>query len=107
MATRNDTIDIDMTVTIADERVKKGKVCYYAQILEPVGVFEILETKIRTVIQDWFVGIEKHSKTAYLFTEKDIDKRVFFNRDEALEVVKAAQAKCKKHFSSEKYYEEY
>ena len=107
MATRNDTIDIDMTVTLTDERVKKGKVCYYAQCLEPVGTFELLELKIRTVIQDWFVGIEEKTNHAYLFTEKNIEKTVFFNRNEALEVVRAAEKKCKKQFSSEKYYEEY
>ena len=107
MASRNDTIDIDMTVTIADERVKKGNACYYAQCLDSAGVFEVLELKLRTVIQNWFVGVENRTNHAYLFTEKAIDKTVFFDRDEALEVVKKAQAKCKKQFSNEKYYEEY
>ena len=85
----------------------KGQKVYYARILEPVGVFEVIEVKLRTVEDMWFAGIENRTKHAYLFSNKDINKNVFFDRDEALDIVKAAEENCKKTFSKETYYEEY
>lgn len=86
--------------------VRKGDTVYYAQCLEPVGVFEVLELKVRTVEDTWFVGIEKKEKQALLFGKKDIDKCIFFDRKDALITVKEAQHNCKKKVSDEVYYEE-
>lgn len=86
--------------------VKKGDVVYYSQCLEPVGVFEVLELTIRTVEDSWFVGIEKKEKQALLFSYKDIDRCIFFDRKDALMTVKEAQSNCKKKVSDEVYYEE-
>ncbi len=92
---------------MTDNKIKKGTVVYYSQCLEPCAVFEVLELKIRTVEDDWFTGIENKTKHAYLFYEHDIGKCIFFNRKEALDVVKAAEKNCRKKFSDEKFYEEY
>lgn len=88
-----------------ERNVKKGDVVYYAQCLENVGVFEVLELAIRTVEENWFVGIEKKDKQAYLFYDKDIDKRIFFDRKDAVMTVKEAQQNCKNKVSDEVYYE--
>ena len=82
--------------------IKKGDVVYYAQCLEQVGVFEILELTVRTVEDNWYVGIEKKEKQAHLFYTKDIDKHIFFNRHDALMTVKEAESNCKKKFTEEK-----
>ena len=88
-------------------KIKKGQVVYYSQCLESCGIFELLETKVRTVEDNWFVTIEEKTKHAYLFYEHDIGKCIFFDRKEALDVVKTAEKNCKKKFSDEKFYEEY
>lgn len=84
------------------EKIKKNSIVYYAQCLEPVGEFEVLELKVRTVKSNWYVGIEKKDKHSYLFYDHDIGKRIFFDRNEALDVVKEAEKKYKKKYSEEK-----
>ena len=107
MINRQPVADYPNEIYIKDKRIKKEKVVYYAQCLEPCAVFEVLELKIRTVCENWFVAIEKKEKHAYLFYEKDIGKCIFFDREDALAVVKAAEKNCKKKFGDEKFYEEY
>lgn len=89
------------------KELKKGQVLYYAQCLDSCSVFEVLELKIRTIEDTWFSGVEKRTRHAYLFSNNDINKKVFFDREEALDVVKTAEKSCKRKVSSEKYYEEY
>lgn len=89
------------------ERIKKGTVVYYAQCLPTIGTFEILELKIRTIQDNWFVGTEKREKHTYMFYEKDLNKTIFLDRDEALDVVKEAEKNCKCKYSDETYYEEF
>ena len=84
----------------------KGQKVYYARILEPVGIFEVIEIKLRTIEDTWFVGTENRSKQAYMFSKNMLNKTIFFNRDEALAVVKAAEKNCKKTFTKETYNEE-
>ena len=79
-----------------ERNIRKGDVVFYAQCLEPVGIFEVLELTIRTVEDTWFVGLEKKDKQALLFNNTDIDKCIFFDRNKALKKVKTAQANCKK-----------
>ena len=92
--------------------MNKGDIVYYAQILIQPQIFEILELSIRTVDESnpndkWFVGTEKHTKHAYLFSFKDIDKCVFYDRLECLEKVKVAEDKYKRKDKMEVEYEEY
>ena len=49
----------------------------------------------------------RKDQRAYIFTNKDIDKIVFFKRKDAVDVVNEAEANCKKKISDETYYEEY
>ena len=90
-----------------DNRIEKGRIVYYAQILEPCGIFELLELKVRTVEDNWFAAVEDKRKHVYLFYNKAIGKEIFFDRKEALDIVKNAEENCKRKFSDEKCYEEY
>ena len=87
--------------------LKKKDVVYYTRILPSSNVYDILEIKIRTVEDNWFVGIEKRDKQAFLFHNADIDKTVFTSRNKALEVIKQAELNKKELKNDETYYEEY
>ena len=86
----------------------KGDIVYYARIMPTLGIFEVEELKLRTVEEDYFVGLNKHDKRAFLFFMNSIGDKIFLNRKDALNKVKYAQAHSKiKEVSSERYYEEY
>ena len=87
------------------DKLEKGQIVYYARALEPVGIFEVLELKIRTAEDTFFVGTEKSTKHTYLFGNSALGKIVFRDRKKALTLVKEAE-KNKKEISSETYYEE-
>lgn len=70
---------------------RKEKV-YLARIMPTLNIYEVLELIIRTVREDWFVGVDPKSKQAHLFTETDIGKIIFVDRETALAVVKDAEA---------------
>ena len=86
--------------------MKKGDKVYFARILPRVGIYEVYDLKIRTVAETWFSAIDSRSKHTFLFSNKDIENRVFYDRKEALNKVKDAE-KNKKEISMETYYEEY
>ena len=69
---------------------RKDKV-YYARIIPESGTYEICELIVRTVMDDWFVGIDKQDKHAYLFNYDKLNKTIFFNRKDALNKVKQAE----------------
>lgn len=89
-----------------NKEIKKSDVIYYARVMPTVGLYEIVELKVRTVTEDYIVGIDKNTKHAFMFYFDDINRTIFFDRNEALKVVKAAEKNGKK-VSDEKYYEEY
>lgn len=86
--------------------LKKKDVVYYTRILPSSNIYDVLELKIRTVEEDWFVGIEKRDKQAFLFQNTELNKTVFKDRNKALKKVKAAESN-KKEINNETYYEEY
>ena len=86
--------------------INKNDIVYYARIIPTTGLYEIHELLVRTADKDWFVGIDKKDKHAYLFYEKDIGKTIFSQRKDALNKVKDAE-KNKTNISTETYYEEY
>lgn len=88
-----------------EHEIKKKDVLYYAQILPLVGVYHVLEMKVATVYKTYFAVTEKRNKHRYLFNYTDINKSIFFDRNECLEKVKYAEAHGKK-VSNETYYEE-
>lgn len=88
--------------------ITKGQILYYARILPNSGVYDVIDLKIRTVEKDWFCGTDKFSKQAFLFDNEDLERTVFTNRNDALELVHNAE-QTKSKFSTETYtyYEEY
>lgn len=88
-----------------EHEIKKKNILFYAQILPPVGIYNVLEMKVATVYDTYFAVIEKRDKHRYLFNYEDVGKTIFFNRNECLKKVKYAEAHGKK-VSNETYYEE-
>lgn len=74
----------------------KGQKVYYARIFETVGMFEVIDLKIRAVEDTWFTGTEQRTKQAFLFGMNAIGKTVFLDRQQALDLAIDAQEKYKK-----------
>lgn len=74
----------------------KGQKVYYARIFESVGMFEVIDLKIRAVEDTWFTGTEQRTKQAFLFGMNAIGKTVFLDRQQALDLVLDVQEKYKK-----------
>lgn len=87
--------------------LKRKDIVYYARIIPSSSIYDVYELIVRTVENDWFVGIEKRDKQAYLFNDSDIDKVVFKNRKDALNKVLDAESKKKETVNEETFYEEY
>lgn len=68
--------------------IRKGDVWYLARIIPQNSVYEVCELKIRTITEDYIVGIDKHDKHAYLINNLEIPKLLFKNRKDALNKVK-------------------
>lgn len=91
---------------MAKPTLHKLDIVYHTRILPTIGLYDLDELKIRTVTDDYFVGIEKYTKKAFLFPCSSIDKTVFLNRKDALRKIKEAE-KNKIVVSAETCYEEY
>lgn len=86
--------------------LKRKDIIYYARIIPSSSIYDVCELTLRTVESNWFVGIDKRDKRAYIFNDSDINKVVFKNRKDALKKVLDAEAN-KKYVNNETYYEEY
>lgn len=84
--------------------LNKKDIVHYARIIETSNIFDVLELKVRTVQDDWFVGIEKRDKQAFLFQKSDIGTKIFLDRDEALTRVKEAEKNKKIIFEDDLYF---
>ena len=71
--------------------LNKGETIYYARIHPTLGIYDLCELNIRTVTDKYFVGVDKHDKRARLFSASDINKIVFKNRNDCLNVLKEAE----------------
>lgn len=72
-----------------NDTVKVGDVFYYAQVMPTLSRFNLIELKVRNVNyeDEWFSCVEKRDRYAMLFDFSDIDKVVFRDRQDALEIV--------------------
>lgn len=86
--------------------LNKGDMVYYARIQKSNGVYDMRELKVRTVEPDYFCGVDKKDKRAYLFGYNALGDYVFQTRKEALDKIHVAE-KNKINVSEETYYEEY
>lgn len=83
-----------------------GDTLYYARIIPPVGIYDVLDLKVRTVKDKYFTCIDKRDKRAYIFSYENINEHVFMQRSKAVEKVKDAEMN-KPKINTETYYEEY
>lgn len=87
-------------------QLNRKDIVYYARVIPNTGIYEVCELFVRTATDNYFVGIDKRDKHAYLFGYDAIDSTVFINRKDALNKVKIAESN-RKDISNETYYEEY
>ena len=79
---------------------------YFARILPKVGIYDVCELTVRTVGEDYFVGIDKRDKQAHIFGYDRVGSDVFSSRNVALEKVQTAE-KNKTKTPQEVFYEEF
>lgn len=65
--------------------LKKNDKIFYLRKMPKQAINEVLRLTLRTVEEDYFVGIEEKEKHVFLFHYKDIGKLVFPTYGEALE----------------------
>lgn len=70
------------------------------------GTYDLCELRVRTVMDNWFCGVDKKDKRAYLISFNEIDENVFEDRKIALKRIHNAEQKYPQ-VSGETYYEEY
>lgn len=67
--------------------MKAGDIVYLCFVVPTCDVYDVLRLTIRTAQDDWAVGVDEHTKQAYIFTDKMIDKYVFTEQYEAQEAI--------------------
>lgn len=95
------------SVTKEEANLHKGNYVYFARIIPKQGIYDVLDLKVRTVEDTYFVA-QDSDKTciAYPFAYKDVGVIIFKNRYDAVETVNNAEVN-KPKVSDETYYEEY
>ena len=86
--------------------INRGDVLFWARIVPCCGIYEVHDLTIRTVGEDYFVGVDKHDKHAYLLGFNTINDVAFEDRKQALNKINVAE-KNKMEVDSSTYYEEY
>ena len=77
--------------------MRVGDIVYCARIAPLVDTYEVDELRIRTVADTYFVGTEKDSRQAFLFSVNDMGRVVFQDRESALALVKEAEKNGRKN----------
>jgi len=75
-----------------------GERVFFARTVPQCDIYEVIELNIRTVKENWFVGVDTNTRQAFPFDEKDIGTLIFSTQKEAEETVKA----IKKQFGMRK-----
>lgn len=86
--------------------IEVGDIVYYTRIFPETGTYDLCDLKVRTVMANWFCGVDKKDKRAYLLGFNEINDTVFDDRTIALRRIHNAEQKYP-HISDETYYEEY
>lgn len=72
-------------------QLNRGDTVYFARILPTLGIYDLLELRVRTADETWVTALDKRDKRVYSFTLKDYEKRIFRNRQDALRVIKCSE----------------
>lgn len=83
-----------------------GDTLYFARIIPRLGMYDVIDLKVRTVKDDYFACIDKRDKKSYLFSYNNINDTIFIYRRDAVKKVKDAEMN-KPKINTETYYEEY
>lgn len=70
-----------------------GDKMYMCLVVPNCGIYDVLELTIRTVMDTWAVGVDTHTKQAYLFGYNMIGKYVFTSHGDAQEALLEFRAK--------------
>lgn len=73
--------------------MRVGEIVYWARILPTHGIYDLIELKIRTVEDFYFVGTDKNTKQAYMFRTHAIYDTIFYERSQALEKIRFEESK--------------
>lgn len=72
--------------------MEKGDVVFLCDVVPKCNMYEIIELIIRTVGDDYAVGVDDKTKQAHLFKYDMFDKYVFATRADAVEALKVLRA---------------
>ena len=53
--------------------INNGDTVYYTRVFPETGTYDLCDLIIRTVMDNWFCGVDKKDKRAYLLGFNEID----------------------------------
>lgn len=68
--------------------MEKGDRVYYCEVVPNCSIYEVLELVIRTVADNYYVGVDHKTNQAHIFTNDMINQYIFTTRHEALDALK-------------------
>lgn len=81
-----------------NEQLYKGQVIFYAQIMPRMQRFDSIPCRLRTIEEDFVVGIDLKREHARIFNRKDLNKTFFLSEDKCLEILANAEYEYLKQF---------
>ncbi len=69
----------------------KHDVLYYASVFKNFDIYDVVELSVCEVKNTWIVGVEKRTEDVYILDKNLIGRYIFFDRADALTVVKEAE----------------
>lgn len=70
-----------------------GERIYFARAVPLCDIYDVIELNVRTVKNNWFVGVDTNTHQAFPFDTSDIGTLIFSTQKEAENIVKAAKKK--------------
>lgn len=67
--------------------MKVGDTVYLCVVVPNCNVYDVLQLTLRTVEDSWAVGVDEHTKQAYLFGYNMVGQYVFTQHYEAQEAI--------------------
>ena len=72
--------------------MEKGDVVFLCDVVPNCNTYEVIELIIRTVGDDYAVGVDDKTKQAHLFKYDMLDQYVFTTRPDAVEALKVLRS---------------
>lgn len=71
--------------------IEQNNIVYFARVVPLCDIYETLQLTIRTVHENWFVGVDTSTRQAFPFDRDDIGVLIFSDKKSADAIVKAAK----------------